>query len=175
MELTKTRWFQRIRLIFIFSEFDSIEKKNDLKRKKETFSFSFDAAKMAVEATERFFEDLRKDLGNEQYDRLFSINPTREQLIIAEQEIRERKQFHFLSSTLSIGLSSSDLSFQRTMKQRLEMVMSWLFDITGSSDQPTLDIKGVEITTDNANIHSGSMIVRTLKRRTHKKRKFSFV
>ena len=123
---------------------------------------------MAVEATSRFFDDLRKDLGNEKFDRLFIINPTREQIVTAEKDIRERKQFSFVSSTLSIGLSTSDLSFQRTMKQRLETIMSWLFDVI-PTDQPTNIIKDAEITKDNVNIHSGSIISRALKR-THQKR-----
>ncbi|CAF3644592.1 unnamed protein product, partial [Rotaria sp. Silwood2] len=34
------------------------------------------AVQFAVEATERFFNDLRKDFGDTNFDRLFAINPT---------------------------------------------------------------------------------------------------
>jgi hypothetical protein len=128
---------------------------------------SFEAAKLAVEATERFFNDLRKELGDQNFDRLFAINPTEAQMQVASTAIAERKQFHFLTSTLSIGLSSGDLSFQKTVKQRVQKILSILFGIK-DSDAPTYDLSDNGVDKSDVNIHSGSLLLdssKTIKKR----------
>lgn len=62
---------------------------------------------MAVLATERFFNDLRKDLGDENFDRLFAIHPTSQELNAAPQGIAQLRKFRFFTSTLSSGISMS--------------------------------------------------------------------
>ncbi|CAF4693031.1 unnamed protein product, partial [Rotaria magnacalcarata] len=39
------------------------------------YYFHLKAVQLAIEATQRFFNDLRKDIGNPIFERLFSINP----------------------------------------------------------------------------------------------------
>jgi hypothetical protein len=124
---------------------------------------------MAIDATERFFEDLRNDIGNNKFDRLFSINPTHQQLDNATKDIASQKRFHFLSSTLSIGLSTSDLSFQEALKQRLENILSMLSN-GKHNDVPTLDISDMGITIDDANIHSNSLFNEKSKRQQKRHR-----
>ena len=114
--------------------------------------------KFAVDATERFFNDLRRDIGNEQFDRLFAIHPTETQLEQAADSIRTREKFHFLSSTMSIGLSTSDLNFQKTVKQRLEQILAIVFSWT-NSDAPTFDLSDKGVDKSDVNIHSGSLII----------------
>jgi hypothetical protein len=128
---------------------------------------SFDAAKLAIEATQRCFNDLRKDLGDSNFDRLFGINPTKEQIQAATIAMAARQRFHFLTSTLSIGLSSSDLNFEKTVKQRIQQILSILFDLN-DSNAPTYDLSDNGVDKTDVNIHSGSLLIddfKTVKRR----------
>ncbi len=129
---------------------------------------SFDAAKLAIEATQRCFNDLRKDLGDSNFDRLFGINPTKEQIHATTIAMGARQKFHLLTSTLSIGLSSSDLNFQKkTVKQRIQQVLSILFDLN-DSNAPTYDLSDNGVDKTDVNIHSESLLIddfKTIKRR----------
>ena len=68
------------------------------------FIFSYEAATMAVLATERYFNDLRKDLGDEDFDRLFAIHPSQAELTGASQAIAQMRQFRFFTSSISSGI-----------------------------------------------------------------------
>ena len=59
---------------------------------------------MAVLATERYFNDLRKDLGDENFDRLFAIHPTVEELNAASKGIAHMRKFRFFTSSISSGI-----------------------------------------------------------------------
>jgi hypothetical protein len=58
--------------------------------------------------------------------------------------IQDRQQFHFLASTLSIGLSSGDVDFQKTVKQRVQKILTILFGIK-DSNAPTYDLSDLGI------------------------------
>jgi hypothetical protein len=90
-------------------------------------SYSFQAVKLAVEATERFFDDLRQEIGDDNFARLFAIYPDEDQLNEASKSIAGRKEFHFLTSSLSIGLTTGDRQFEKTIKQRLQALLAILF------------------------------------------------
>jgi hypothetical protein len=62
---------------------------------------------MAVLATERFFNDLRKDLGDEDFDRLFAIHPTMDELNNVSQTMARMRKFRFFTSSISSGISMS--------------------------------------------------------------------
>ncbi|CAF0768760.1 unnamed protein product [Adineta steineri] len=133
------------------------------------YHLHFDAAKLAIDATEQFFNDLRKDLGDRKFDRLFAINPTEAQIQAAKIAIANRQQFQFLTSTPSIGLSTGDLNFEKTIKQRIQEILSILFDLK-DSNVPTYDLSENGIEKTDTNIHSGSLLIDGLK--TLKKRRF---
>lgn len=71
------------------------------------FIRSYEAATMAVLATERFFNDLRKDLGDENFDRLFAIHPTQEELDAAPKGIAHLRKFRFFTTAVSSGIHMS--------------------------------------------------------------------
>ena len=119
---------------------------------------SFEAAKLAIQATEQFFNDLRKDLGNANFDRLFAINPTQTQIDAATIALATRQKFHFLTSTLSIGLSTSDLNFEKTLKERIQEILSILFGLD-DPDAPTYDLSDIGVEKSDVNIHSASLIL----------------
>ena len=62
---------------------------------------------MATSATERFFNDLRTDLGDANFDRLFAIHPSNEELRKASQGIAQMRKFQFFTSSISSGLHMS--------------------------------------------------------------------
>jgi hypothetical protein len=62
---------------------------------------------MAVLATERFFNDLRKDLGDDNFDRLFAIHPTTDELKAASKAMAHMRKFRFFTSSISSGISMS--------------------------------------------------------------------
>ncbi|CAF4371897.1 unnamed protein product, partial [Adineta steineri] len=87
----------------------------------------------------------------------------------AKIAIANRQQFQFLTSTLSIGLSTSDLNFEKTIKQRIQEILSILFDLK-DSNVPTYDLSENGVEKTDTNIHSGSLLIDGLK--TLKKRRF---
>ncbi|UJR24642.1 hypothetical protein I4U23_006016 [Adineta vaga] len=138
------------------------------------FYLHLDAVKLAIDATERFFNDLRKEIGDSNFDRLFAINPTQEQIEKAQQSLAERKRFHFLTSALSIGLSTSDLNFEKTVKQRLQEIISILFNIKDLT-VPTYDLSDHGVEKSDVNIHSGSLLIdgsKSIKRRRINRRRY---
>jgi hypothetical protein len=62
---------------------------------------------MAVLATERYFNDLRKDLGDENFDRLFAIHPKMDELNAASKAMAHMRKFRFFTPSLSSGISMS--------------------------------------------------------------------
>jgi hypothetical protein len=92
---------------------------------------------------------------------------------VAATAIANRQQFHFLTSTLSIGLSSGDVDFQKTLRQRIQKILTDLFGIK-DPNAPTYDLSDLGIDESNVNIHSGSLLIddskKIKKRRFHRRR-----
>jgi hypothetical protein len=94
------------------------------------FFFSYEAATMAVLATERFFNDLRKDLGDENFDRLFAIHPTMDELNAASKAMAQMRKFRFFTSSLSSGIHMSQRlinNIKQTAKKRFSKIKAVLF------------------------------------------------
>lgn len=85
---------------------------------------------MAVLATERYFNDLRKDLGDENFDRLFAIHPTMDDLKAASQSIAQMRKFRFFSSSISSGLHMSKRLIEdvrKMVRKRINKIKLALF------------------------------------------------
>ena len=94
------------------------------------YCYSYEAANLAVLATERFFNDLRRDLGNDNFDRLFAIHPTVEELHAASKAIAHMRKWGFFSQSMSSGLSMSARlvkNFKKSVKERLKKIKWKLF------------------------------------------------
>lgn len=94
---------------------------------------------MAVLATERFFNDLRRDLGDENFDRLFAIHPTIEELNAAPKGIAQLRKFRFFTSALSSGIHMSKRlinNIKELAKKRLSKLKWILFP---NSDELTIE------------------------------------
>jgi hypothetical protein len=94
---------------------------------------------MAVLATERFFNDFRKEIGNDNFDRFFSIHPTAEDLNGVSAAVIEIRKFQFFSPSISSGLNiGSQLlhNLKQTIKERWNKFTSILF---GNSDEVSIE------------------------------------
>jgi hypothetical protein len=93
---------------------------------------------MAVLATERFFDDLRKDLGDDDFDRLFAIHPSMEELRGASQAIAQMRQFRFFTSSISSGIhmSSRLISNVRSMARKRFNKIRWAIFPNSKKMQP---------------------------------------
>ena len=114
---------------------------------------SKNAVDLAIKATERFFNDLRRDIGDENFSRLFAIHPTTFQRQLASDSISQGKRFRFFSPHLA-SASKDDgriLTKVKNFFRRLYRLIKWIFIGTIFSDknihQPTYDVsdKGVNV------------------------------
>lgn len=81
-------------------------------------------------ATERFFNDLRRDLGNDNFDRLFAIHPNVEELRAASKAIAHMRKWQFFSSSVSSGLSLTSRllkNFRKSIKERWKRIKWSIF------------------------------------------------
>ena len=76
----------------------------------------------------------------------------------AANDIVERKEFHFLTSTLSIGLSSGDVNFQKIVRERLQKIINILIGFH-DSNTPTYDLTDFGVDKNDNNIHSESLVL----------------
>jgi hypothetical protein len=63
------------------------------------------AADLAIKATERFLNDIRRDVGDTNFDRLLAINPTADQRQQASDSLSQGKRFRFLVPNLSASVT----------------------------------------------------------------------
>jgi hypothetical protein len=104
-------------------------------------SLSYEAATMAVLATERFFNDLRKDLGDENFDRLFAIHPTMDELKKASQAMAQMRKFRFFTPSISSGLSMGKrllMNVKQAAKNRWNKIKGTIF--SNSNDVSIEDV-----------------------------------
>ena len=86
---------------------------------------------MAVLATERFLNDLRKELGDQNFDRLFAIHPTVEDLDSVSTATAQMREFHFFTPSISSGLSigaSLIHNIKHVARERWNAIKMLLFD-----------------------------------------------
>jgi hypothetical protein len=85
---------------------------------------------MAVLATERYFNDLRKDLGDKNFDRLFAIHPTADELKAASKAMAHMRKFRFFTSSISSGVSMGERlinNIKQEAKKRFNKIKLALF------------------------------------------------
>ena len=133
---------------------------------------SFQAVKFAMEATERFFNDLRQEIGDENFARLFAIYPTAEQMKESIRSDRSATNISIFSLRVSrLGLTTGDRQFEKTIKQRLQALLAALFS-SKDADTPTYDLSDQGVDSTNGNIHSGSLLLdrpkKLARRRLHR-------
>ncbi|CAF4915776.1 unnamed protein product [Rotaria sp. Silwood1] len=107
----------------------------------------FKAASLAVRATEQFFNNLRKDIGDKNFNRLFMITPTQVQSQAASNAVKSGHRFRFFTSSLSVSTTQDNsllTNLTNWIKKRINMIkaiLSGWFSRHKNSDVPTYDIK----------------------------------
>ncbi|CAF1025796.1 unnamed protein product [Rotaria sordida] len=120
------------------------------------FSPHFDlhkqAADLATKATEQYLNDLRRDIGDKNFDRLFLINPTGAQCQIASDSMSQGKRFRFFRSDLSAYLKDDNhwwTKLKRLFKKFFKLFkLIWTGDFREENiNQPTYDLsdQGVNV------------------------------
>lgn len=115
--------------------------------------FSKQAADLAVKATERFLNDIRRDVGDENFNRLLAIHPTDDQRQLALDALTQGKRFRFFAPDLATSLTTDGpiLTRLKNFIYRFFRIIKWAFTGTLFGDdpinQPTYDLtdKGVDI------------------------------
>ncbi|CAF2153694.1 unnamed protein product [Rotaria magnacalcarata] len=111
------------------------------------------AADLAVKATEQFLNDLRRDIGDHNFDRLFVINPSGEECQLASNSVSQGKRFRFFTPGLSTHVKDDGLwltKLKRWFKKLVRTIKSmWISTLFGVEDinKPTYDlsVKGVNV------------------------------
>ncbi|CAF4766806.1 unnamed protein product [Rotaria sp. Silwood1] len=117
----------------------------------------FNAVDLAVNATEEFFNNLRKDLGDENFNRLFIINPTQTQSQTASNAVKNGKRFRFFTSFLSVSLKQGDgllADLKNWITKRINMIKSILTGLLfgqNTLDIPTYDLSDLGVNVKDVN------------------------
>lgn len=115
--------------------------------------FSKQAADVAIKATERFLNDIRRDIGDENFDRLLAIHPSDDQRQFALDALTQGKRFRFLVPQLAASLTEGGPFLTRLsnlFKKLYQMIKSVFTGVLFGDDsinQPTYDLtdKGVNV------------------------------
>lgn len=124
--------------------------------------FSRDAAKLAVEATDHFFDTLRKELGNRKFSEVFSITPSDEQLDIATYAIEHGERFHFYTPRLSINLDKDIFDLDKIIRERNQVLTEITYGLD-DPELPTFDVSDIFNETDSNGIHTRNILEKNTK------------
>ncbi|CAF2841610.1 unnamed protein product [Rotaria sp. Silwood2] len=117
----------------------------------------FKAVDLAIKATEQFLNNLRKDVGDKSFDRLFAINPTQAQHQAASNAVDNGQQFRFFTSSLSVSLKESDgllTDLKNWVKKRINMIKSISNRLSSGQknlDVPTYDLSDLGVNVKDVN------------------------
>ncbi|CAF1058645.1 unnamed protein product [Rotaria sordida] len=136
-----------------------------------SFTFSphsnlhFQAVDLATKATEQILNDIRKDVGDNNFDRLFAINPTQAQCQAASDAVNNGKKFRFLTLFLSVSVNESDtllMDLKNWITKRVNMIKSILSILfSGQKDLsiPTFDLSDLDINVKDVNNCRGAPFI----------------
>ncbi|CAF2962008.1 unnamed protein product, partial [Rotaria sp. Silwood2] len=141
----------------------------------------FKAVALAVKATEQFLNNLRKDIGDTNFNELFIINPTPAQSKIVSDAVENGHRFRFFTSFYSASSKESDNLFtdlKNWIKKRvnmLKLIVTGIFTDEKSLDIPTYDLSSLGVdANDPDNFRAAPYILRT-ENVGHKKRLINFL
>ncbi|CAF1580092.1 unnamed protein product, partial [Adineta ricciae] len=117
--------------------------------------FSYQAVEFAINATEHFFNDLRQEIGNDSFDRLFVINPADAVAQEISNEVAQGKRFRFFTPYITASVKKSDdfiTNLKNTIKYAYNKVLSFLSNIVSktSISVPTYDISDMGVNIKDA-------------------------
>ncbi|CAF0986412.1 unnamed protein product [Adineta ricciae] len=118
-------------------------------------SLHYQAVEFAINATEHFFNDLRQEIGNDSFDRLFVINPADAVAQEISNEVAQGKRFRFFTPYITASVKKSDdfiTNLKNTIKYAYNKVLSFLSNIVSktSISVPTYDISDMGVNIKDA-------------------------
>ena len=138
--------------------------------------FSYKAVSLAVQATEEFLNNLRADIGNENFDRVFLIHPSKELCRAKQNSVANGERFRFFTQSLSASLKEDTrlwTKLKSCLKKRLHKIVTILksvFGRTDTLDEPTYDLsdKAVNVKDVN-NVRAGPYVLASETNRRKKR------
>lgn len=134
------------------------------------------AADLAIRATERFFNDIRRDVGDENFDRLLTIHPNAIQRQLASDSIAQGIRFRFFASNLATCVEDdgSILTKFKNFFKKIYRLTKWiLFGTIFGQDhinKPTYDLTDLGINVkDTNNSRAGPYILGNEEQRRKKR------
>ena len=137
--------------------------------------FSYQAVEFAINATEHFFNDLRQEIGNDNFDRLFVINPADAVAQEISNEVAKGKRFRFFTSTLTASLEKSDsflTDLKNSIKSAYDKVKSFFANLLSktSINVPTYDLSDLMGNIkDASNVHAAPLVMNGKSNRRKKR------
>lgn len=121
--------------------------------KNEFLIYSKQAADLAIKATEQFLNQLRQDIGDDNFNRLLLINPNELERQLALNDFAQGKRFRFFTPHLSACLQKDDRlstkwkNFFRKFLRMMKFVWSGRIFTIGSMNEPTYDLsdQGIDV------------------------------
>ncbi|CAF1240754.1 unnamed protein product, partial [Didymodactylos carnosus] len=124
----------------------------------------YDAADLATNQTEKFFNDLRRDLGDQDYAELFDIHPSKSKMIV-QGFVDKFRKYHFFTNSVSSGMSFGHnlyLNFKNSIKNRFSKIKKLFGRQTEVPDYKTgaEDSNGDLKPGDKDDVHTGILMKR---------------
>jgi hypothetical protein len=115
--------------------------------------FSKQAVDVAIKATERFLNDLRRDVGDRNFDRLFVISASEMERQLAQNAFAKGKRFRFFTPHLSARVQKDARiltkvkQFFRKLFRAIKSIFTGRIVEDDSINQPTYDLsdQGVNV------------------------------
>ena len=112
---------------------------------------------IAIKATEQFLNDLRRDVGDLNFDRLLTISPGEMERQLALDALSKGKRFRFFTPRLSARVKEDDRvltkskQFFRKLLKAIQSVITGRIFKDDSVYQPTYDLsdQGINVTDVN--------------------------
>ncbi|UJR16530.1 hypothetical protein I4U23_003430 [Adineta vaga] len=125
----------------------------------------FQAVSFAINATERFLNDLRQEIGNDNFDRLFIVHPTEAIAQQVSDAVAQGQRFRFFSPYLKASLKKSNsfiTDIKNSVKSAYNKVKSFFSNIFSKNkiNIPTYDLSDlVANIKDTNNVRAGPYIL----------------
>ena len=136
---------------------------------------------MAIKATENFLNNLRREIGNDNFDRLFAIHPTGAECQMASSAVADGQRYRFFSPSLAASLKKEETLWVRWKNfwRKVTYFVDTAFSggLLGNADinQPTYDLTDQGVDVKDVKDYRSAPTNGTITETRRKKRLIEFV